>query len=88
MGTKNTPGKFDCYANAKPDEPMFVLLGRDPMAADFVRAWAEMRQREGESMEVVNEALDCANAMEKWTREVAKKVPFVIKFINYGRVPR
>ena len=26
MGTKNNPGKFDCYANAKPDEPLFVLL--------------------------------------------------------------
>ena len=29
MGTKNNPGKFDCYEHAKPDEPMFVLLGRD-----------------------------------------------------------
>jgi hypothetical protein len=29
MGTKNQPGKFDtCYANADPDEPMFVLLGK------------------------------------------------------------
>jgi hypothetical protein len=28
MGTKNVPGKFDCYANALPDEPTFVLLGR------------------------------------------------------------
>ncbi|HAW11807.1 MAG TPA: aspartate decarboxylase, partial [Chloroflexi bacterium] len=30
MGTKNNPGKFDCYDDAHPDEPMFVLLGRDP----------------------------------------------------------
>lgn len=29
MGTKNNPGAFDCYANAEPDEPMFVLLARD-----------------------------------------------------------
>lgn len=29
MGTKNQPGSFDCYANAKGDEPLFVLLGRD-----------------------------------------------------------
>lgn len=32
MGTKNNPGAFDCYANAEPDEPMFVLLGRDKHA--------------------------------------------------------
>ena len=28
MGTKNNPGRFDCYGNAEPDEPIFVLLGR------------------------------------------------------------
>ena len=32
MATKNNPGKFDCYTNAEPDEPMFILLGRDPVA--------------------------------------------------------
>lgn len=33
MGTKNNPGEFDCYANAAPDEPMFILLGRDQTRA-------------------------------------------------------
>jgi len=28
MATKKNPGEFDCYANAGPDEPMFVLLAR------------------------------------------------------------
>ena len=28
MGKEN-PGRFDCYANALPDEPMFVLLARE-----------------------------------------------------------
>lgn len=37
MGTKNNPGTFDCYANAAPDEPMFVLLGRDKHAPLLVR---------------------------------------------------
>ena len=32
MGTKNNPGQFDCYRNAEPDEPMFVLLARDERA--------------------------------------------------------
>ena len=26
MGTKNNPGKWDCYANAEPDEPMIKLV--------------------------------------------------------------
>lgn len=30
MGTKSNPTQFDCYANALPDEPMFILLARDP----------------------------------------------------------
>lgn len=46
MGTKNCPGKFDCYANAEPDEPMFVLLGRDESAADLVDEWADWREEE------------------------------------------
>ncbi len=43
MGTKNKPGAFDCYANAKPDEPMFVLLGRDPTGAPLVLYWWALR---------------------------------------------
>jgi hypothetical protein len=44
MGTKNNPGKFDCYKNAEPDEPIFILLGRDMHASDAVRKWAEDRE--------------------------------------------
>jgi hypothetical protein len=40
MGTKNQPGEFDCYAAADPNEAMFVLLGRERMAAGVVRSWA------------------------------------------------
>lgn len=43
MGTKLEPGKFDCYANAEPDEPMFVLLGRDALAPSLVNIWAMIR---------------------------------------------
>ena len=43
MGTKNDPAPFDCYANAEPDEPMFVLLARDRVAPDTVRMWAALR---------------------------------------------
>lgn len=71
MGTKNNPGKFDCYANAEPNEPMFILLGRDPHAAAAVRKWADDREEmigAGEKPEtdwpMVIEARQCAEAME------------------------
>ena len=41
MGTKDNPGPNDCYAKAKPDEPMFTLLGRDPLAPDLIDYWAD-----------------------------------------------
>ena len=72
MGTKNNPGQFDCYANADPDEPMFVLLGRDPMAGMLVRLWVLLRRRAGEDLEKCAEALECAGAMDGWTKECGK----------------
>lgn len=53
MGTKNNPGKFDCYANADPDEPMFVLLGRDRLAAHLVSIWSKIRMGDMEAASVV-----------------------------------
>jgi hypothetical protein len=76
MGSKNNPGKFDCYANALPDEPMFVLLGRDPDFERLVREWAVQRQRAifcGDRPEsdqgLVMEAMECAMAGARWRRE-------------------
>lgn len=73
MGTKNNPSRFDCYKNAEPDEPMFILLARDKSAPDLVRAWAKKRaslitngEKPQSDMKMVNEALDCADAMEAW----------------------
>jgi hypothetical protein len=61
MGTKTNPGKFDCYENAAPDEPMFVLLARDPQAPALVWRWARVRALRGESKEKVQEAMRCAD---------------------------
>lgn len=66
MGTKNNPGAYDCYANADPDEPMFVLLGRDKYAPMLVRLWAEMRFLDGEEKAKVLEAHRCADDMERF----------------------
>jgi len=66
MGTKNNPGKFDCYANAEPDEPMFVLLGRDKHAPTLVWLWASLRELDSENPEIVKEARLCASDMLGW----------------------
>lgn len=73
MGTKNHPGRFDCYAAAAPDEPVFVLLGRDPHAAAIVEEWARLRSQaidKGEKPEgdwaKVSEAMKCAAAMRAY----------------------
>lgn len=72
MASKNNPGRFDCYTNAAPDEPMFVLLGRDPMGATLVRAWATMREEQGEDPAKVAEARACADAMDAWAASLGK----------------
>lgn len=33
-----------CFARAKKDEPMFILLSRDRLAPLLVRAWALLRR--------------------------------------------
>lgn len=69
MGTKNNPGKFDCYANADDNEPMFILLARDKHAPALVWLWATMRELDGEDMAKVVEARECTNAMIAWQKE-------------------
>lgn len=74
MGTKRNPGAFDCYDNAKPDEPMFILLGRDRHAPQLVRLWADLRKAEGEDAAKVQEALICANMMASWLSDHGKNI--------------
>jgi len=70
MGTKNNPGAYDCYEKAEPDEPMFVLLARDPVAPNCVRAWINHVRATGDlSEEKAAEALACADAMEVWRKK-------------------
>ena len=76
MSTKINPGEFDCYANAEPDEPMFVLLARDASAPGHVRSWALCRANDinkglkpESDMIQVQEAFQCAEAMDEWRRE-------------------
>lgn len=83
MSTKNNPGPFDCYANAEPDEPMFILLGRDRHAAAVVRHWVQLRMTESIVFMQPNntakliEARQCADAMDQW-RDKITMAPFDI----------
>jgi hypothetical protein len=72
MATKNNPGKFDRYGNADPDEPMFILLGRDRHAAVLVRLWAILRAHDGEDQAKIEEAIACAKAMDGWADTLGK----------------
>lgn len=72
MGTKNNPGDFDCYLNAEPDEPMFVLLARDPDAPMLVEMWARIRERVGTTNPLkIEEALQCADDMRVYQETLA-----------------
>lgn len=73
MGSKLKPGAFDCYRNAEPDEPMFILLARDLQAAGLVELWADQRQRlimDGikpfSDRNMVTEARESSEAMREW----------------------
>lgn len=76
MGSKNDPGSYDCYGNALPDEPMFILLGRDPSAPLLIERWAIERhaailrgERPASDMAMVREAQDCARKMRQWRKD-------------------
>ena len=89
MGTKNNPGDYDCYAAARPDEPIFTLKANDRCAPDTVRHWAECYRL---SKELANsdgngpgelsdgqrrkydEAQRCADAMEAWWRKEGERM--------------
>jgi hypothetical protein len=76
MATKENPGRYDCYANALADEPMFILLARDPSFGRCVRKWAKETKasiacgdRPISDEALVAEALECAEAGEDWRRK-------------------
>lgn len=55
MGTKNNPGRFDCFNAADPDEPRFTLLARDALAAHLISIWSKLRMGDHEAARVVFE---------------------------------
>lgn len=75
MGTKLNPSPYDCYHKALPDEPIFVLLGRDEHAPEVVSYWAHLRAGGSPRVKSVSlpptdskalEALRCAQEMHRY----------------------
>jgi hypothetical protein len=54
------------------DEPVFIIRAQDITGAQIVRDWALLAQHNGAKMDIVQAALDQADAMEAW---VKKKIP-------------
>jgi hypothetical protein len=53
---------------------MFVLLGRDPLAGDLVRTWANSRELHGEDPAKVEEARACVRKMDEYATSLGKKL--------------
>lgn len=59
-----------CLNKALPDEPLFVLRAKDPLAAGTVRAWANAAEITGEHEPgKIAEARAAADDMDKYRRE-------------------
>jgi hypothetical protein len=70
-----SPGNVDCLAKAKPGEPIFILMGRDPVMAAVLQTWATSRERmisagaipnTPEEREHIATALRIAKATVEW----------------------
>ncbi len=51
---------------AAPGEPVFIVKGSDVVAGDTVRAWASLAAKAGTPAEVLELALQQADAMDRW----------------------
>jgi len=55
-----------------PEEPVFILRGRDPLAAQTVYDWAARAERHNVNSAKVHGALEAGSAMLHWP---TKKMP-------------
>lgn len=90
MGTKTNPSKYDCYAKLEPDEPYFVLMGRDPVAWATVLMWCAFRDLIfSDDKEKIEEAKRCSRAMFEYAVDQCGKERFVVAFNHaLAKVPR
>lgn len=90
MPSKQNPGVFDCYKAALPDEPIFVILGRDLAGPATLERWALERTKLGltasqDDRDRIAAALDEAKEMQEW-RE--RNVEMSIDGVPPWKLPR
>lgn len=61
-----------CLNKAKATEPIFVLRGKDPVAAQAVRHWADMAEARGLHADKIEEARKFADEMDAYCGLVAR----------------
>jgi hypothetical protein len=61
----NLRNPASCLNKAEPDEPLFILRAKDPVAAQTVRHWATMSDGNHEA-EKIAQALKAADEMDRW----------------------
>ncbi|MEK6323586.1 MAG: hypothetical protein AABN33_18250 [Acidobacteriota bacterium] len=90
MGTKLNAGQFDCYANAEPDEPRFILLARDPLAPLLVEIWAQLRAEASQEDDsaMVEEARECADSMREWRAKRRPEKRLLLETVDAGRLAK
>jgi hypothetical protein len=74
----------EVHTDVQPDEPTFLLRGRDPQAADLVRLWAEGRDfLQGPDDPKVIAARQCADAMVQWCLRLGKNPVQALKLLPF-----
>jgi hypothetical protein len=78
--TRRRKVEYDCLAKLEPDEPCFVLIGRDRASAAVIKIWATLWLQEiglglrpEEDRAQVSQALKIARDMEIWERDRRQK---------------
>ena len=66
------------------DEPMFVLMGRDPVGGALVRLWAKVRETIKPGDKKIGEAQECAALMDDWClRTAGREVRGVLALLPF-----
>ena len=71
MSSKQNPSVYNGYKAALPDEPIFVILGRDPAGPATLDFWASQRIKLGKTVgeddkDRIRAAIDEAKEMQEW----------------------
>lgn len=64
-----------CLGRCRDDEPVFILVGRDLLAAATVRDWVTRATAAGVNPDKLDDAILDALAIERWVAAHGGKIP-------------